>query len=208
MTDYQNIKRLFTEIINCKATDIPKYFSEVTDLFPLLNKTEQNECANTFYLWAEYHAAQQPEKFCYAKFLLAHSYFLSEQHEKALHLAIETKKIFDERNDCIGAGCCLSLMGGIYRTLGNYDLALKNLWEGYRLLESLHTFSHFTSACSYNLGSIYFEMQNVEEAIHLFKNTLEYSEKAGDHFWSNYSLQGLGKIYLSQNKYIEAKGLF
>ena len=65
--------------------------------------------------------------------------------------------------------------------------------------------AHFLSSCSYNIGSIYLEMGNFEEAIQLFKNTYEQAEKKQDHFWINYSLHNLGKAHLLQNKLPEAK---
>ncbi|MEO5946594.1 MAG: tetratricopeptide repeat protein [Chitinophagaceae bacterium] len=208
MRDCHKITELLTGIKTCHNIENVTYFERISDLFVLLSKTEQIESVQSFYSWAEENAIQQPLKHCYAKFLLAHTYFLTEQHESAFQLIVETQKLFEEKNDAIGIGCCLVLQGGIYRTLGNFDLALRTLWQGYQQLKGSGKYSHFLSACSYNLGSIYFESQNIEEAIHHFKNTLEQSEKARDRFWSNYALHGLGKVYLQQKKYPEAKEFF
>ena len=201
----ENINQLLSELKNCAVTDISKYFAPATDLFPLLSKMEQQECTKTFYQWAAENADREPLKFCYAKFFSAMNSFLSEQHETALNLVTEAQLQFDEQNDPDGMGICASLMGGIYRTLGNIDLALKTLWESYGLLKQSGAYSHFLSACTCNMASINLEMHNHEEAVLLFKITYEQCEKVDDQFWMNYALHGLGKVYLLQHKYPEAK---
>ena len=205
MLHLENIRKLLNELKNCPAADINKYFAPATDLFPLLSKAEQNECTQTFYQWAEENALSEPLKFCYAKFLSAMNSFLNEQHETALRLVTEARTQFDEQNDPRGIGICASLMGGIYRTLGNMDLALKTLWESYGLLKQSGSCSHFLSACTVNMASIYVEMHNYDEAVLLFKIAYEECEKVNDHFWMNYALHGLGKVYMLQHKYPEAK---
>ena len=205
MSHFDNINRLFNELKNCPDIEISKYFTPVSDLFPLLTKEEQNECAGQFYQWAEENADRHRIKFCYAKFLSATRYFLGEHHETALRLVTEVRIQFEEQNDQYGMGICASLMGGIYRTLGDFDLALKTLWESYGLLNHLESCSHFLSACTCNMAGIYLEMHNHEEAIQLFKITLEQCKKTDDQFWMNYALHGLGKVYILQHKYPEAK---
>ena len=205
MSQFENISQLFNDLKNCPSAEISKYFAPATDLFPLLTKAEQNEFAQTFYQWAAKNADREQLKFCYAKFLSAMNSFLSEQHETALNLVTEARIQFDEQNDQDGIGICASLMGGIYRTLGNIDLALKTLWESYGLLKQSDTYSHFLSACTCNMASIYLEMHNHDEAVLLFKITYEQCEKVDDHFWINYALHGLGKVYMLQHKYPEAK---
>ena len=201
MSHLENIRELLNELKNCPAADISKYFAPASDLFPLLTKKEQNECAQTFYHWAEENAVREPLKFCYAKFLFALNSFLCEQHETALHLVTEARSRFEEQNDRIGIGICASLMGGIYRTLGNIDLALKTLWESYSLLKQSGTYSHFLSACTCNMANIYLEMHNHDEALLMFKLTYEQCEKNNDPFWIYYALHGLGKVYMLQHKY-------
>ena len=88
------------------------------------------------------------------------------------------------------------------------DYNLKQVNELKAILEPMKIFSHIRSACSFNIGSIYFEMHNSVEAIVLFNKTLRQSEETGDYFWMNYALHGLGKIYLSIKNFPEAKEFF
>jgi tetratricopeptide (TPR) repeat protein len=125
--------------------------------------------AEVLYQWAGKNVSKHRLKFYYASCSRALYHFLNEEHEPALQLVIEAKELFEEQNDQVGIGCCLILMGCIYRTLGNRDLALKTLWEGSRKLKSGHC-PHIQLAGSYHMGCIYFEMGSIEEAIHHFKD--------------------------------------
>lgn len=189
---------------NCNVADVPECFSILSKEISLASKQEQNEKVEELFRWTFENSSEQPIKFCYASCLRALDLFLNEKHEPALQLIIETKKQFEELNDRIGSGCCLILMGCIYHTLGNLDLAMKNMLEGNRELQPEQC-PHVLLAGYQYLGLIYFERGLINEAIHYFKDTFELAEKTQDPIWINYALQGLGKIYLQQKKYPESK---
>ena len=208
MKNYQQYERIIAEIKKCNDRDVSKYFSEATEIFPILSKSQQQESVEEFFAWAEKHSTHQPLKFTWAKFMVGWNHFLSDRHEAALETMIETKKLFEEQNDVGGAACSTAVMGGVHRTLGNTDLMLKLGYECQRQLVPLGMFRHFLSACTCTMGIIYYEMNNDSEAIHYLESTLENAEESGDFFWSNYSLHGLGKVYLRKEQYDKAKGYF
>ena len=208
MKNYEQFARLIAEIKKCHERDVSKYFSEATDIFPILSKSQQQESVEEFFTWAEKNSARHPLKYVWAKFMVGWNDFLCDRHESALKTAIQTKKLFEELNDVGGAACSLAVMGGVHRTLGNADLMLKFGLECHRQLVPLGMFRHFLSACTCTMGIIYYEMNNDAEAIHYLESTLQLAEESGDFFWSNYSLHGLGKVYLRKEQYEKARHYF
>jgi tetratricopeptide (TPR) repeat protein len=201
-------KQLLSEIKKCSEKDVVKHFSEFGDVFSALPKSQQQELADDFYQWAVPAGKKHPHHFAYAKFLAGWNDFLAERYEQSLQAMIETKKLFEVFNDTGGIAISTAVMAGVYRTFGNIDLMLKLGWESYRQLIPLGLFSHFLSATSYTIGIIYFEQNNDAEAIHYLENTLQQTEESGDFYWKNYSLHGLGKVYLRKKDYDQAKTFF
>ncbi len=205
MNNSEKIKHLIAELKACPDAQLSICFSAVVDVFLLLPKAEQHKTAVEFYKWAKAHATLQPLRFCHAKFLMAWNCFLRDHHEPALRLATEAQKLFENLNHRDGVALCGALMSGIYRTLGNIQLALKTQWESYLQLKTSGVYPHFTGGCTFNLAHIYLEMQNYDEALGMFKAMYEQADKTKDHFWMPYALHGLAKVYMLQNKYADAK---
>lgn len=208
MKDYQQFQHFITEIKKCHAKDVVKNFSEATDIFPILSKLQQQQSVDEFYDWAEKNAAHQPLKFVWAKFMVGWNDFLCDRNEAATVAMLETKKLFEEMNDPAGMTCATAVMAGVHRTLGNTDLSLRIGLECHRQFVQLGLFQHFMSACSCTIGIIYYEMHNDAEAIRYLESTLEQAEHADDFFWQNYSMHGLGKVFLRQGEYDKAKKYF
>jgi tetratricopeptide (TPR) repeat protein len=199
---------LIAEVKKSSAKDLAKHFSAFSDVFPTLTKSQQQECADEFYQWADANKQKHPLHFAYAKFLTAWNDFLADRLEHALKVVVEAKQQFETLNDDCGKIICNAVMAGAYRTMGNIDLTLKLGFECYRSLIPIGLFPHFLSACSYVIGIIYFELNNDSEALHYLESTLQQAEESGDLFWKNYSLHGLGKLFLREKNYDKAKRFF
>ena len=52
------------------------------------------------------------------------------------------------------------------------------------------------------------DLHNYDEALPILKTTLTAAEKALDSFWIVYTSHGLGKLYLMQKKYENARLMF
>lgn len=206
MTPYENICSVLDKL--SLTGEKLHTCSQLVDLFPLISKSEQKEIANRF---AELVQHMDDSNSClhrYSRCLLCMHYFYNEEHESFLPLATETQKLFEEQGDNIGLGLCLTIIGSTYRTLGNKDLALNALWQAHACLNKSGKHSHFQMACSFQIGSIYAEMNQYSEALPLFNDTLEMAEREQNYFWQIYALHGLGKGYLKQIRNDEAKECF
>src|SRR5690242_16711999 len=126
MSNSEFFKQIFTALKSCPAADVPKHFIALLESYPSLEKAEQKEFAETLYSWAVKKATQKPLLFSYAKFTLAFSIYYREFYDEALPLIVEAQNLFSEQNEANGAALCSVLLGSIYRTYGNVDLALKS----------------------------------------------------------------------------------
>jgi len=208
MTNLEQVKELLIGIKTCPVTDIGKYYSRVITFFKYLPKAEKNECAQNFYRWAEENKNEEPLKFAYAENLLGMYHFTVEEFELALPLLAASRKCFEEYNDKEGIAASAILIGATYRTFGNFDLSLKLSWEAYWLLKESGNYPSGLAACSNNIASINLELGNYDEALSMFSVGCDECKKADDFYFMIYSLQGLGKVSMKQNKLAEAKEYF
>jgi tetratricopeptide (TPR) repeat protein len=205
MSHLEKINQLITELKISSISDSSNSFTAILELYPYLTKEEKKTVAESFITWAEQNALQQPLKLGYGKYLLCLLYFFYEDYEKSLKFSNEALKIFEEHNQTDAEALCASMLGSVYRPLGNFDLALKSFWEAYNQLKKSGAYQHNKMACSYHIASIYTDMGSFSEAFPLYIATLEQAEKLKNPIWIINSLHGLGKYYLSQKNYPEAK---
>jgi tetratricopeptide (TPR) repeat protein len=208
MPNSEYIQHKLKVVETCSPADVSRQCLAILEVYIFLDKAEQRKLAETLYKQAEQSSTFKPLLFCYAKLILAFSFFHREEYEEALRLFTEAQNQFNEQKDLNGAAICSVAMGNIYRTFGNVDLALKSAWAGHDQLEKAVLFQHFLLACNINMGGIYFEMMQYDEAIARFKRVIETAEPTKKYYWLCYALHGLGKIYLTQKKYPEARECF
>src|SRR6478672_9361136 len=99
MTKLEQVRQSISELKICPVADIGKYFSRIITFFKYLSKEEKNECAQSFYKWAQENSACGPLKFSHAEFLLGMYHFSVEEFEPALNLLVKARKQFDDLND-------------------------------------------------------------------------------------------------------------
>lgn len=205
VSEIEKINKLIDDLKICSLNDIHICFSPVCDLLRFVTKEEKQQYAQLFYDWANENIELNPAKLGYAEFLMAHCYFMNVDHESSLHFLSKASKHFEEQNIIDGLGLCDMLTGAIYRTFGNFDLALKKLWNGFEVLSKSDHYPIFLSACANSMANIYLELNNYTDALKLFTITYDESKNAKDYYFEIYALQGLGKVNLAQNKFTEAK---
>jgi tetratricopeptide (TPR) repeat protein len=209
-----HVEKIYQTLEDLKSSAIesaPAIFGNLAVAFTQLSREEQRQFTARFFDWAKSERKRSKAgalKFRYAKFLSGLFEFLSDHHEAALRDLNEARAMFEENDDKHGVGMSHVVTAGIYRTLGDYDLALKISWEAYDLLKSYEPFRHFILAGIMNMANIYLEMHNSEEAVRLFREAYEQSQASHNTYWLNYSLHGLGKAYLQEKKYAEAQEFF
>ncbi len=203
-----NFNQLFQSLISAPPADVGRLSTLIMESFVEIDREQRKERAEAISAWAEQNAPPNSIVYCYAKLILAFSYFYAEQYDKALPMLIELQRLFNELNDPDGAAVGLNFQGSIYRTFGNVDLALKACWAAHEQLSKSCKYPFFFLACNINIGGIYLDRKHYDEAVPHFLCALELAEKLQKDYWTIYALHGLGKVYLAQQKYQDARECF
>jgi tetratricopeptide (TPR) repeat protein len=204
----ETVNQLFLKLKANPEAEVSTLCEQTVESFPGLIKEDQNDFSSVFYKWAAKNKTKHPLIFCYARHLKLANNFFSEQHETVLAEAPALQEAFRENNEPAAVAAVGVLIGSIHRTLGNVDLSLKSLWDAYDQLNRLNRFQHYKTACSFHIGSIYVELNNNEEAFSILQKTLALAKKAKDSIMTVYTLHGLGKMYLKEKNYENARLMF
>jgi tetratricopeptide (TPR) repeat protein len=208
MTDLEQVTQHLDALKACQPYDIHAHLSPALARFRFIPGAERRACADAFCHWADSHAGAAPVKRAYALFVQSMDRFISEEHEASLRLLLLAREGFAQQDDREGLGLCAMLIGAVYRTFGNFDLALKTLWEGYELLKAGGHYPVFVAAAANSMANIDLDMGNLGEALSMFNVTYEESTRADDFYFMIYALHGLGRVYVLQNKPVDAVEMF
>jgi tetratricopeptide (TPR) repeat protein len=204
MTDFEKINDLLREVKNCSDADIHRYWSPMVQIFIPASKSERNESASAFYEWAKANAADQPLKLFYAEFLMGTNYLLGENFELALPLLSKARNSFEEIGENDGMEMCSLILGVTYRTLGNFDLALKTLLKPFAYFKQTGRYPIFLEGSCNSLANVNLELHNYEEAFTIFSIGYKTGLEIGDVFFPIRALFGMGKAKMQLDKPDEA----
>jgi tetratricopeptide (TPR) repeat protein len=206
MTDLDDVTQRLDALKTCPASDIPAYFSPALRRFRFIPRAERRACAGAFLEWASSNGS--PVMTAYAVFLQGLDCFLAEELHESLRLLTRARAAFAEHDERDGLGLSSMLIGAIYRTFGNFDLALKMLVEGHELLTASGRYPMFVAANANSMANIHLDMGHLSEALSKFEVTYEESVRADDFYFTIYGLHGLGRVYMHQGRLGEAEDRF
>lgn len=208
MTTVEKMNGLLDKVKACPDADIHLYWSPMIELFIPSSKAERNECAPAFYQWAEENAGPQSPKFYYAQYLMGSYYVLGEDYEEALPLLAKARKSFDDIGDDDGVEICSLTLGVIYRSLGNFDLALKTLMQPFAYFKQTGRYPMLMAGSCNSLANVNLELHNYQEAFSIFQTGYYTCLRKGVVYFEIYALHGMGKAKMLQDKTEDAKEYF
>jgi tetratricopeptide (TPR) repeat protein len=129
---------------------------------------------------------------------------MAEDLHESLELLTSARAVFAEHDESDGLGLCAMLTGAIYRSFGNFDLALKMLVEGDELLRASGRYPIFVAANANSMANIHLEMGHLDEALAKFELTCDESARADDFYFMVYGLHGLGRVHMRQGRDAQA----
>jgi tetratricopeptide (TPR) repeat protein len=207
MTDLEDVTQHLNALRSAPPSEFHTHFARALRRFRFIPRAERRNVAERFRRWADETPAGEFAR-PYALFMQAMDLFIAEELHPSLRLLTRARATFAERDDPEGLGLSSMLMGGIYRTFGNFDLALNVCVEAYELLRASGKYPIFLAATANSMGNIHFETGRLDEALEMFNVTYEESTKAGDFYFGLYGLQGLGRVYMRQGNDGEATEVF
>ena len=202
--DANTVRRLLENIKTCPAEDIHTHVSPALRALRLLSSTERNDIVRPLQAWARDMPSDRRLVGCYADLLQGLHQFIGEEFHLALPVLIATRHQFDELSDKAGGALCAMLIGAVYRTFGNFELALAPLWDAQRVLTALDQYPVFLAATANTLANVSLELHDDANALTMFIVAREESARAHDFYFLVYALHGLAKLYLRQGKTKEA----
>ena len=208
MTDFEVVAEHLQALQTCAAGDAHGHFYPALRHFRFVPRTQRRATADRFVQWASDTTGLPRAKLGMALFLQALDRFMNEENHPALQLLGQARATFAECDDAEGLGLCAMLIGGVYRTFGNFDLALKVLWEGYALLRASGRYPVFVAAAANSMANIHLDMGNHEEAMTMFVVTSEECARADDFYFMVYALHGIGRVHMLQERPSDAEAMF
>jgi len=108
----------------------------------------------------------------------------------------------------MGSAICSGLQGTIYRTVGNYDLALELLMDSNKKLRENKLYELRLLACLNDMGGIYFDLKQYDEALDMYKEMTCIAEDKDSYYWIIYALHGLAKATYSKQIKLNDRSVF
>ena len=208
MTDLDVVTSHLESLKTCPASDIRAHMPEMLRHFRFISRAHRRSTAEAFADWVERTPENPPVKRGYALFLRALDRFMDDDLRASLQLLTPARAIFAEHDEREGLGLSAMLTGAIYRTFGNFDLAMKALWEGLELLRASGHYPMFVAATANSMANIDLELGELDEAVRMFNLTCDESSRADDFYFHVYGLHGLGRVHMQQARHAEAETMF
>ena len=207
MTDLDDVTQHLTALEQSPPSEFHTHFSRALRRFRFIPRAERRELADGFHRWADTTDGAQFAR-PYAVFMQGMDRFIAEELHASLLLLTQARAAFAERDDPEGLGLSAMLIGAVYRTFGNFDLALKVLFEAFELLRESGRYPIFLAATTNSMGGIHLELGHLDEALEMFNVTYEESARADDFYFGIYGLHGLGRVYSRRGNDAEAAEVF
>ncbi len=198
----EKIEHLFNQIKagNYSATD--ELFDTIWGNFTRMAHHQKGRQLVTGILeWSETHAAEHRDFFELAVLTMGSIEFLSDNYDAAMKHLNRAHEMFSERNDKDGVAACSVVIGFVYRSIGEIDLALKYGLQGIEQLSGSGRFKMFRIMGSYWLGGVFADNGHFDEALRLFNDGLNVDYPEGVRAMKPRLTNGMASVYMKQKKF-------
>ena len=133
-----------------------------------------------------------------AQATVALSEYHASRYREALANLMEAQERFAALHCAEEEGICEMVIGSIYRSMGDLELAIRYLMRSYWALEHTSTYRLMLGYCTYNLGGGFGELQQFDDALKYYTIFLHVVEAGGNVNHIARALNGMGEVYLQQ----------
>lgn len=177
-----------------------KYFTIILFLFISINVFCINESQTDSIVRLIKQTANNEQK---AKYLLELSSLYSNyDNYKALQNAILAKNIASKSKNIELLAKSFSETGWYYYKIGNYPSALKSYFDALNIYKKMGR--KYTSAPLTNIGDIFLEQKDYQNALHYYENALLINQEYNNNSGIATILGNIGIAYSEQNQQIRA----
>jgi len=207
MSDLTDVTASLETLKRCAPGDIHAYLPAMLRQYRFVPRADRRRIGEDFARWANEVVPPAPVLAGYAAFTQAMDRFMDEDLRPALQIAMQSHSVFAEHDERDGIGLSSMLIGATYRTFGNFDLALKALWQAYELLKSSGRHPVFLAATANSLANIDLELGHLDEARVMFETTCAECQRADDFYFHVYGLHGLARVHMRQEHPADAEAI-
>ena len=207
MTDLSDVAGYLESLKTCSRPEIHTHLPQTLRQFRFIPGAERRPLADGFGAWSETDANRVPVMRGYALFVQAMDRFIAEEFRDSFQLVTQARTIFAEHDEREGLGLCAMMIGAIYRSFENFDLALNVLWEGIELLRASGRYPIYVAAAANSLANIQLDLGDLDEARRMFDLTYDESTRADDFYFRIYGLQGLARVHIRRERREEAEAM-
>jgi len=206
MTDLDDVTHHITALKSSPPSEFHTHFSRALRQFRLIPRVERRQIAEDIRGWAE--ISSSPMARPCSLLVQGMDCFMAEELHETLRLVSQARAAFAELDDAGGLGLSAVLTSAVYRTWGNFDLALKESFEAVELLKKSGKYPVFLAGAANTMANVEFDTGRLDEALVMFNLAYEESTKANDFYFGIYALQGLGRVYMQEGSDAEATEMF
>ena len=197
----EKLERLLNEAMSGNANSKNEFFNELWISGPSVTADQFRNVTERFYEWMQPRQTFDAAGFSSATLAMAYVEFNDGKYELALQLAFKAQKLFEELKNEDGVQACAVMVGSVYRTLGDVELAVKYLLEAYHKLSQTGNYKVFVVFDAYTLAEIHSENRQFDEALKFYSIAEKFCAEIGNKSMSARVLTGMGTLCKLQKKY-------
>ncbi|SFM90060.1 tetratricopeptide repeat protein [Methanolobus profundi] len=137
---------------------------------------------------------EQNEKINIIPFLML-AYHRRNQYDKELDISEELMSIFNQNDDMDGKAALLRLLANVYSATGDSEKRDQSLKESLELMLKVNSENSDNIDRIRDIGSVYSELKNYNEALKYYNKSLSLVQKKGDYFSEKDILSDIGSLY-------------
>jgi len=196
----EHLEKLFAEAKR-HPSSFEQFFDALWQTGTILPGAERRSLVERAFEFIKTAVPYQPKNMALAQLALGFISFHESNYEKSLPDVVMARQFFADLGDENGVQAANVILGIDYRTMGEFELALKYLLDGYHVLSKTVAYKMFHLFCVHHLAEMYAETGEYDQALRFYHELGKESKEAGIPNLHVRELTGIGVIYLNQKKY-------
>ncbi|MCB9251146.1 MAG: tetratricopeptide repeat protein [Flavobacteriales bacterium] len=196
------LEKNFKEIVKGKAEPTIGFYELLWvnyTGFARYGKTK--DLLDEIFKWSEANRSKHPDFFAWITLTIGSVLFLTDDFEQSKKYLNDAAVLFKEMQDEESIAACNVVMGFLYRSTGETDLAMRYGLYALDMLENTDRYKVYLIMCYYWLGGVYMENGHYDNALKMFESALNLDYPLGIQHFSARLVNAIGGVYMKQGKH-------